>query len=87
MKVKQCIVQPIPVPKSMVHPPAQFEQLPRHEFTMGLIAPKGAGKTTTICNLLKFYKGYFNTILVFSPTIDSDEKWDWVKEQDLLVEI
>jgi len=41
---------------------------------MGLIAPKGAGKTTVICNLLEFYKGYFHTILVFSPTILSDEK-------------
>lgn len=39
-----------------------------------------------IANLLKFYKGYFHTILVFSPTVNSDEKWDWVKEQPLLVE-
>lgn len=39
-----------------------------------------------ICNLLNFYRGYFHTILVFSPTIDSDEKWDWVKQQKLLVE-
>jgi len=37
-----------------------------------------------ICNLLKFYKGYFHTILVFSPTVASDEKWDWVKKQKLL---
>lgn len=37
-----------------------------------------------ICNLLEFYKGYFNTILVFSPTVASDEKWDWVKSLNLL---
>lgn len=29
------------------------------------------GKTTTIVNLLDFYKGYFHTILVFSPTVES----------------
>lgn len=84
--MKDLLVKPIPVPKSMVHPAPAWEQLPRHEFTLGLIAPKGAGKTTVICNLLNFYRGYFNTILVFSPTIDSDEKWDWVKQQKLLVE-
>lgn len=78
-------IKPIPVGKAN-HPRSPHEALPRHEFTMGLIAPKGAGKTTVICNLLKFYKGYFHTILVFSPTILSDEKWDWVKEQKLLAQ-
>jgi len=24
--------------------------------------------------------------LIFSPTIDSDEKWDWIKEQKLIIE-
>jgi ABC-type uncharacterized transport system ATPase subunit len=75
--MKPLLVKPVPVPKSYTHPPPAHDVLCRHEFTMGLIAPKGAGKTTVICNLLNFYKGYFNTILVFSPTIDSDEKWDW----------
>lgn len=79
-------ITPVPVPKGYQHPPPKYEQLPTHEFTMGIIAPKGAGKTTMICNLLEFYKGYFHTILVFSPTIDSDEKWDVVKEKKLLIE-
>ena len=52
----------------------------------GLLGPNGAGKTTMICNLLEFYKGYFHSILIFSPTIDSDEKWDVIKEKNLLVE-
>jgi hypothetical protein len=77
-------VQAIPIPSGFIHPPPPSEILPRHEFSMGLIAPKGSGKTTVICNLLKFYKGYFNTILVFSPTVASDEKWDYVKSLDLL---
>lgn len=37
-----------------------------------------------IANLLDFYRGYFHTILIFSPTVASDEKWDWVKNQRLL---
>jgi hypothetical protein len=35
---------------------------------------------------LKFYAGYFHTILIFSPTVASDEKWDWVKNQKLLIQ-
>lgn len=84
--MKPLTVKPIPVPAAYKHPPPLHDVLPTHEFTLGLIAPKGAGKTTTIINLLKFYKGYFHTILVFSPTIESDEKWDWAKEQVLLSE-
>ncbi len=83
--MKPLIVKPVPVP-STGHPNVPHPSLMNHEFTCGLIAPKGAGKTTVICNLLKFYKGFFHTILVFSPTIDSDEKWDWIKNQTLLVE-
>lgn len=83
--MKPLIVKPVPVP-AIGHPNPPHESLMKHEFTCGLIAPKGAGKTTVICNLLKFYKDYFHTILVFSPTIDSDEKWDWIKNQKLLVE-
>ncbi len=68
-------VLPVPVPK-IDHPEPPNEVLPKHEFTIGLIAPKGAGKTTLIANLLHFYAGYFNDIFVFSPTVLSDEKWD-----------
>lgn len=34
MKLK---VEPIPVPRGYIHPPAPDEILPRHEFTLGLI--------------------------------------------------
>jgi hypothetical protein len=79
-------VKAIPVPSAFNHPPPRSNILPRHEFTLGIIAPKGSGKTTLIANLMKFYKGYFHSILVFSPTVASDEKWDHVKEQPLLAE-
>jgi len=39
-----------------------------------------------LVNLMMFYKNYFHSILVFSPTVASDEKWDFIKEQDLLAD-
>lgn len=80
---KGLIIREIPVP-DVHHPPAPFEELPRHEFTMGLIAPKGGGKTTTICNILRIYSGYFHQIWWWSPTILSDDKLGWVKKQKFL---
>lgn len=70
-------VKAIPVPASSAHPPPPADALPKHEFSIGIIAPKGSGKTTVIANLLSFYRNYFHTIIVFSPTVASDEKWDW----------
>ncbi len=84
--IKPLIVKPVPVPANNQHPPAPSEQLMNHEFTLGIIAPKGCGKTTVICNLLEFYEKYFNDIIVISPTIESDDKWDVIKEKKLLVE-
>lgn len=83
MRVPQ--IEEVPVP-NINHPDPNYSVLPRHEFTMGLIAPKGSGKTTTIINLMNFYSNYFHTILVFSPTVASDEKWDYIKKKSLLVQ-
>jgi hypothetical protein len=33
-------VEAIPTPKGFQHPAAKYDALPRHEFSMGLIAPK-----------------------------------------------
>lgn len=62
------------------HPPVPHEILPKHEFAMLIVAPKGSGKTNFICNmLLRHYKGYFHEIWICSPTVNNDEKWDVVK--------
>lgn len=79
-------ILPIPVPATANHPLPPSEILPKHEFTMGLIAPKGSGKTTAIANLLRIYSNFFHTIVIFSPTLHSDEKWKWVRDQDLVAE-
>ena len=67
-------------PKNMKGHPLVKYPLPRHEFSMLLVAPKGSGKTNLICNLiLNHYRKYFHRILVVSPTIENDAKWDIVK--------
>jgi hypothetical protein len=63
------------------HPKPKYENCPKHEFSMLLVAPKGSGKTNLICNLLlNHYKNYFHQIWVCSPTVNCDEKWDMVKK-------
>lgn len=83
---KPLVIKEIPIPLSAKHPESPHSILPKHEFSMLFIAPKGGGKTTLLCNLIKMYAGLFNTILVFSPTVKNDEKWDWVKNQKVLVQ-
>lgn len=78
-------IKAIPV-SGVDHPRPPSDVLPRHEFSMGFIAPKGSGKTTALMNILKFYKGYFHDIIIFSPTVKNDEKWEWIKKQKLLAE-
>lgn len=79
-------IKEIPVPKGHKHPKPRSSILPTHEFTFGVVAPKGQGKTTLLMNLIMFYKDYFNQIIVFSPTARNDEKWLFLKDQDVLVE-
>ncbi len=88
-KRKVPMVKPVEPPKSMDHPKVPYHgTLPWHEFSLGIIAPKGSGKTTMICNfLLDFYKNYFHEIYIFSPTINNDDKWGVVqKAKGLLAE-
>lgn len=62
-------------------PKVKYDGLPQHEFSWIIIAPKGSGKTLTICNMLmNHYKGYFNKVIVCSPTLNNDEKWDFIRE-------
>jgi hypothetical protein len=80
-------IRPVPVPVGAHHPAVPHDAvLPQHEFTAGLIAPKGSGKTTLIANVLRFFRGYFHTIVVFSPTLHADEKWDYIRSLPLLAE-
>ena len=46
-----------------------------------MLGPSGTGKTTVICNLLlNHYRGCFEKIYIWSPTMAVDKTWDSVKE-------
>ncbi len=49
-----------------------------HPHSMLIVAPKGAGKSTFIINCLikkSLYRGYFDKIYIWSPTMALDEKF------------
>lgn len=68
-------VAAVPEDESDQHPDPPHPALLPHETSLLLVASKGSGKTTLICNLLDFYREFFHTIIVFSPTINNDSKW------------
>ena len=46
-----------------------------------IFAPSGSGKTVLLQNMiLDIYRGCFNRIYIFSPSIDIDQTWQPVKE-------
>jgi O6-methylguanine-DNA--protein-cysteine methyltransferase len=80
-KLTDLAIDKIEQKDSFLHPQPYHPVLPAHEFSMLIVAPKGSGKTNFLVNLItKHYKEYFHRIIVCSPTINNDEKWDYVKE-------
>ena len=60
-------------------PPEPFPQTPGANGCF--LAPSGMGKTTTLISMLVGpYRGIFNEIHVFSPSVDIDSAWAPVKE-------
>ena len=61
--------------------------LPTPQFSMSVIGGKGVGKTSLIGNLLinpNFFRGVFERIIIFSPTIRADDKWEIILNEDVL---
>ena len=55
--------------------------VPKVPLRMILLAPSGSGKTVLLSNLiLNIYRGCFERIFVFSPSIDIDKTWEPVKK-------
>lgn len=77
-KRKRLQIIPMDPPGAYKHPKVSDPILPQHEFVLLFSADMGSGKTTVILNLLarkEFLKGYFNKIVICSPTTLADEKW------------
>ena len=55
--------------------------VPKVPLRMILLAPSGSGKTVLLSNLiLNIYRGCFERIFVFSPSIEIDKTWEPVKK-------
>ena len=60
---------------------SKHEHVPKVPLRMILLAPSGSGKTVLLSNLiLNIYRGCFERIFVFSPSIDIDKTWEPVKK-------
>ena len=54
--------------------------VPKVQLRMILLAPSGSGKTVLLSNLiLNIFRGCFERIFLFSPSIDIDKTWEPVK--------
>ena len=55
--------------------------VPKIPIRMLLLAPSGSGKTVLLSNLiLNIYRGCFERIYIFSPSVDLDTTWKPVKK-------
>ena len=60
---------------------SQFDHLPPTPFRGVLLGPSAAGKTTVLVDLiLRIYRGCFERIYIFSPSVDIDMAWKPVKD-------
>lgn len=79
-------IKAIPTDKTDVSQCAGAESgiIPKHPFRSYIIGASGSGKTNLLLNLLtreEFYKGYFDSICVISPTANGLDKSYKVLEQ------
>ena len=59
---------------------SQWEAVPKLPTRLIMVAPSGSGKTVLLVNLcLRAYRGCFERIFIFSPTINVDRTWEPVK--------
>ena len=60
---------------------SKHNHVPKVSLRMVLLAPSGSGKTVLLSNLIfNIYRGCFERIFVFSPSIDIDKTWEPVKK-------
>jgi hypothetical protein len=57
------------------------DHVPKLPMRSMILAPSGAGKTVLLQNMiLDIYRGCFNRIYIFSPSVDIDHTWQPVKD-------
>ena len=60
---------------------SKYDMVPRVPMRSLILAPSGGGKTILIQNLImNIYKGCFNRVYIFSPSINVDYTWQPAKQ-------
>jgi len=60
---------------------SQFDHLPKVPLRGLILGPSGSGKGVFLCDLIvRLYRGAFERVFVWSPSIDLDHQWDAVKK-------
>jgi hypothetical protein len=74
-------IQPIKVTNFEVKQSKYAPHVPALPMRAMLCAPSGSGKTVLLANMcLDIYRGCFNRIYVFSPSVNIDQTWEEVKK-------
>ena len=73
-------VEPIDIPEYK-YKNSKFDMMPKLPVRMLCMASSTGGKTVLIQNLiLKIYRGSFERIYIFSPSVHVDDTWSAVKK-------
>lgn len=60
---------------------SKYDHVPKLAMRSMILSPSGGGKTVLLQNMiLDIYRGCFNRIYVFSPSVDIDHTWQPVKD-------
>ena len=60
---------------------SKYDHVPKLAMRSMILSPSGGGKTVLLQNMiLDIYRGCFNRIYIFSPSIDIDHTWQPVKD-------
>ena len=74
-------IKPINTKEYSVKQSKYGDVVPKLPMRSMILAPSGSGKTVLLQNMiLDIYRGCFNIIYIFSPSIDIDQTWQPVKE-------
>jgi len=60
---------------------SQYDHLPKVPLRGLVLGPSGSGKGVFLCDLIcRLYRGCFERVYVWSPSVDLDHQWDAVKK-------
>ena len=77
---KAPIIKPIKL-KQFECKQSNYEVAPELPMINMILSPPGGGKTVLLVNMIMdIYKGCFNIIYIFSPSVDIDHTWQPVKD-------